>query len=437
MYTGSSKLNWAPIGRAFASGAAVALLILYLSVRVIPTAQTHIGTFAAYYTSAYILAHMPQQISHAYDTDWFAAQFPAAGIYDASDVFSNQPPTMALIVLPLLSLPPVPARLVWSVISMLILLGGLMVLARSLNLSVLWGIWAAPFCILYAPLRENFSLGQAYLLLFLSLCILFWAIVAPWREKSQKSVTQAVAGVALGLMLIVKTALVWLWPLLLLARRWRLLLCAVATTLAVALLTLPWIGLEAWRIYVTQLPTLATDPIRYVTAYQTVTSLLGHLLVYDARWNPGSVADWPLAAQGLTLIVQLSTLAYTAARAQLNDTRHEIRALSLAFAAALSTANAPVGEGYHYIAVLPSLLVAGWYAWEAKLSWRAWAVLVAAAALLGTQLPYKSPQLMAGWLALLAYPRVYGAYLLWGWLGWALVSIGRTRIGDTPAQGTG
>jgi hypothetical protein len=326
---------------------------------------------------------------------------------------------MALIVLPLLPLAPVPARLVWSVVSMLMLLGGLMVLARSLDLSVLWGVWAAPFCLLYVPIRENLSLGQAYLLLFLALCVLFWAIVMPRQAERHGHVAQAVGGVALGLVLIVKTALVWLWPLLFLARRWWLLFSAVATAAAVALLTLPWIGLETWRVYATLLPTLAIAPLRYVTAYQTVTSLLGHLLVYDAQWNPTPVADWPLAARGLTLAVQLATLGGTAALAQLNSPRHDVRALSLAFAAALCIANAPLGEGYHYIAVLPSLLVAGWYAWRARLGWRAWAVLLAAAALLGADLPYKSPQLMAGWLALLAYPRVYGAYLLWGWLGWA------------------
>ncbi len=37
---------------------------------------------------------------------------------------------------------------------------------------------------------------------------------------------------------------------------------------------------------------------------------------------------------------------------------------------------------------------------------------------MGAPLPYRSVRLEAGWLALLAYPRVYGAYLLWGvWPG--------------------
>jgi hypothetical protein len=31
-------------------------------------------------------------------------------------------------------------------------------------------------------------------------------------------------------------------------------------------------------------------------------------------------------------------------------------------------------------------------------------------------LPYRDPAFDDGWLALLAYPRVYGAWLLWAWL---------------------
>jgi hypothetical protein len=39
-------------------------------------------------------------------------------------------------------------------------------------------------------------------------------------------------------------------------------------------------------------------------------------------------------------------------------------------------------------------------------------------------LPYRDAALDDGWLALLAYPRVYGAWLLWAWLA---REIGRDR----------
>jgi hypothetical protein len=91
--------------------------------------------------------------------------------------------------------------------------------------------------------------------------------------------------------------------------------------------------------------------------------------------------------------------------------------LTLALFTALIVASAPFGEGYHAVLALPALLVAAWWAWRGgrygSWTWMLWGALALAALLLAAPLPYKSPALAAGWLALLAYPRVYGAYLLW------------------------
>jgi hypothetical protein len=56
-------------------------------------------------------------------------------------------------------------------------------------------------------------------------------------------------------------------------------------------------------------------------------------------------------------------------------------------------------------------------------------VLALAALLLGAPLPYKAPQIQAGWWAIIAYPRVYGAYLLWAWIAWALTGSKVDRVG--------
>src|SRR5262249_9419573 len=102
--------------------------------------------------------------------------------------------------------------------------------------------------------------------------------------------------------------------------------------------------------------------------------------------------------------------------------RHAERALVLALWLAPLVASAPVGEGYHYTMVLPALLVAFWWAWRlgAALHWWGWAALLLAALLMGAPVLSKSPRLGAGWLARLAYPRVYGAYLLWLVLAWMI-----------------
>ena len=220
-------------------------------------------------------------------------------------------------------------------------------------------------------------------------------------------------------MLALKFAGAWLWPLLLLAGRWRALAWAGVFAAGIALISLPSIGVSAWRSFFALLPDALTDPRRTVAAYQTVTSLFGHLFALRARWNPAPLVDAPWAARALTLGVSLVALVLSARWARRAE---QSRPLGMALCMALVVTNAPFAEGYHYALTLAPLLVAGWWAWRALLGWRAWAILVLAALLLGAPLPYKAAQIQSGWWALAAYPRVYGAYLLWGWIAWALAS---------------
>jgi hypothetical protein len=323
-----------------------------------------------------------------------------------------------------------------------LLLGGLVLLARGLALPARWGLWAMPLALLYAPVTENLRAGQVYLLLFFLLCAAFWGLARSddgrWAmDDSRRDVNvdrlssivyrqhHVVAGLALGLMLALKFAGAWLWPPLLIAGRWRALAWAGVCVAAIALISLPLIGMGAWQSFFALLPDSLTDPRRTVTAYQTVTSLFSHLLTYDARWNPAPLVDAPGVARALILGVTFGALLLSARWARRAE---RSRPLGMALCMALVVTNAPFAEGYHYPLTLAPLLVAGWWARRAQLGWRAWAMLALAALLLGAPLPYKAAQIQAGWWALAAYPRVYGAYLLWGWIAWALASAERRAI---------
>jgi hypothetical protein len=410
------------------SRTAIAAVVLagYL-VLVVPPAARGGGSFAVYYIASALLAHQPSAFAQVYDDAWFAAQLGQINPPGVYDIFFYNPPTMGLIMLPLVGFAPQTARMIWTLLGIALLLGGLMLLARGLALPAHWGVWAMPLALLYAPVTENLRAGQVYLLLFFLLCAAFWGLARSdsgrWTMGEPKR--DAVAGVALGHMLVLKFAGTWLWPLLLVAGRWRVLAWAGAYGAGLVLISLPVIGVSAWRSCFALLPDVLADPRRTVTAYQTVTSLFGHLFDLDARWNPAPLIDAPWAARALTFGVSLGALALSA--------RWVWRAgqswpLSVALCMALVVTNAPFAEGYHYTLTLVPLLVAGWWAWHARPGWRAWAVLALAALLLGAPLPYKAPQLQAGWWALAAYPRVYGAYLLWGWIAWAL-SVSRAQPG--------
>jgi hypothetical protein len=414
------------------NGIAIVVVVGYLLL-VVPAAARGAGSFGVYYVAAMLLAHQPAALAHVYEDAWFASQLAQVNPPGVYDIFFYNPPTMSLIMLPLIGFAPLLARLIWTLLSVALLLGGLLLLARGLALPANWGLRAMPLALLYAPVTENLQAGQVYLLLFFLCCLVFWGLAQSDDRRITKDdgrMTNVIhfrpervmiAGLALALMLALKIAGSWLWPLLLIAGRWRALAWAGLFALAVVLASLPLIGLSAWQNFLVLLPNAATDPRRTVTAYQTVTSLFGHLLDYDARWNPAPLADAPWAARALTLGTTLAALvasAYWVRRAKHNWP------LGIALCMALVVTNAPFAEGYHYTLTLAPLLVAAWWAWRAQVSWWAWAVLALAALLLGAPLPYKAAELQAGWRALAAYPRVYGAYVLWGWLGWALADSG-------------
>jgi hypothetical protein len=141
---------------------------------------------------------------------------------------------------------------------------------------------------------------------------------------------------------------------LLVARRWRILLAAAATAMTVAILAAPAIGGQPWRLYLEELPRLGSDPVRYVTADQTVTSLTGHLFVFDPRWSPAPAANLRPLAIGLSLTVTVVALVVSARLQRLASEERDARTLSWGLLTALCVSLTPIAESYHYLLVLPA-----------------------------------------------------------------------------------
>jgi hypothetical protein len=149
-----------------------------------------------------------------------------------------------------------------------------------------------------------------------------------------------------------------------------------------------------------------------VTAYQSTAGLLTHLFQYDPVWNPHPLYHWPVLAQSLTLIITLVTLLLTL---WLGRSR---ASMPLFFAALLplSLILLPVASEQHMVILLISIFilvddldpkkVGDFFSLD-------WLLLGAGILLLVAPIPYKDPALGVGWLALLAYPRLYGSWLIW------------------------
>src|SRR6187402_562809 len=81
---------------------AIAAVVLagYLLL-VVPPAARGGGSFAVYYIAAALLARQPSGLAQVYDDAWFAGQLGQINPPGVYDIFFYNPPTMSLIMLPL------------------------------------------------------------------------------------------------------------------------------------------------------------------------------------------------------------------------------------------------------------------------------------------------------------------------------------------------
>ena len=196
----------------------------------------------------------------------------------------------------------------------------------------------------------------------------------------------------------------------------------VAATLLALLATLPLVGVAAWRYFLeVQVPAAGSSEAAMALAYQTWRSLALHLTTLHPRWSPDpplvGLGPW-LWLGGAVIIGVITVLAGARSRPGSDDGR----GFALWTAAALLLA--PVAEDHHLVLVAVPLASA----------WRGGHRLVVALAciLLFPAWPFDQPELLGGWRALAAYPRVYGVGLLWVVLAWECLSRSAER-GRSPS----
>jgi uncharacterized membrane protein len=166
-----------------------------------------------------------------------------------------------------------------------------------------------------------------------------------------------------------------------------------------------------WLAYFRAARELTGHAALSVTAYQTQLGLVRHLFVHDARWNPVPLVDLPALASVLSVTLGCALLGWTmlvAWKRPRND-------LIFAAFSALTLILSPVSLDYHYtLALLPlAILLTDSHAHPMSAL-----IVMLGALLIAADLPYRSPKLAAGALSVFAYPKLYGAYLLWGVAFW-------------------
>ena len=358
--------------------------------------------FAAYYTSARLI-RSGSAGPRLYDDAWFSAQV-AHFVPGVKDIYNANPPTTALLLLPLSRASYAAARRIWTALNVALLAATLLLILRETGLRGPPALIFAGVAFASQPLEANMQQGQVYVLL-LALVTLTWIGL---RRCSNR-----VAGVALGVMLAVKTAGLLLPILLVSRRRWRPLIWTGVSTVAISLTSLIWLNAATWRAYVQSLMRLRNEPDLSVSAYQTVPSLFRHLFAFDPTWNPDPLTRLSLLAAVFTLLASVGLLGLTL---RFTRTREHI---DLQFAAllTLSVLLSPVSLDYHYtLLLLPLAIVLS----ESRSygDWRVWTVVAFSAALTMTNLPYTSPRFVGGVWIVLGYPKLVGGLLLWGTTMW-------------------
>ena len=115
-------------------------------------------------------------------------------------------------------------------------------------------------------------------------------------------------GMALGSLLITKTAALMVWPLFLVQRHYRMLVWGAATMLVVAVGALPVTGSVACVTFMSKASDLRSSPLLAVTAFQTQWSFFRHLFVIaDDPSHPTLTPLYPLVQHHLIALLELST----------------------------------------------------------------------------------------------------------------------------------
>ena len=346
--------------------------------------------------------------ARVYDDAWFSAQVVAETNGAVSDILSPSPPTLPLLFLPIEWSSGTVLNVTWAAANLMAALSAIRLSLGALRryghvdsrlFAVISGV-----VLVSAPLQENLLRGQIYLFILLLHAIVFWA-VAYERDR--------LAGVALALLLTLKINGLPIWMVLIALRRWRVLKWAVVSTLGLVAISLPITGIDVWRAYLTQtIPSHMLSSIAGVPAYQTVNGFFQHLFHYDLTWNPAPLFDTQWLASLGAIGVGVSLMAITWTRSRRVPHSHAVGA-----GVVLSAILSPQAEQYHFlILTVPfAVAVSMWPRW----SRRSQAGLALAAVLVCLALPYKDPRLWPGAIAILAYPRLYGALILWGLLMFA------------------
>jgi hypothetical protein len=374
------------------------ILAAYFIFFVVTNASRSTHGFVAYYTASKLLAE-GEDVSGFYNNDWFSSNVKRF-VPEVYEIYNVNMPTTSLIMLPLVKFDYSTARIIWTIFNFIILFAAVSFLIRKFSYKEFWVPLILILFLAYQPLYANFSFGQAYILIFCLLIVAWYAYVSG-NEK--------LLGIAIGLIFILKSTSFIFWLFLLVQRRWRSLVWGFAAMLIIILLSLPWIGFDAWQTYAGKITGFVSNPSLTVTAYQTLHSFFHHLTTFSKEWNPKPLFNLPLLGDLLSVFCALIIVAVSSFIAFKQNNSEMAFGIFIITGLIIS----PVSLDYHYTILLLSILILINNDQKDSTA-MLWVLILISISLIAVYLPYASPRLAKGVWAFFAYPKLYGAIGLWG-----------------------
>jgi Glycosyltransferase family 87/WD40-like Beta Propeller Repeat len=240
--------------------------------------------------------HIP--LDRVYEWDWLQRQNDHLAIPQKEAGFAPHPPTCALPVLPLATMPPLQAKHVWLVTNLGFLIFSIYLLHRVTELG--WRRVALVTLLCLFPLQVNFWLGQFYILLLVLLCGSYYAFHSG-RQFTCGAILSVAASLKLFPFLFV----------LLFARRgaWRAAFGLILGVLAIGTISLVLFGLQVHRVYLFQVfPRAVLGDLLspYSLQWNSFAALWHRLFLFEPELNPAPI--W----NSVSLYVVAQTVTLTA-----------------------------------------------------------------------------------------------------------------------------
>ncbi len=385
------------IPRIVLIAAAALSVLLFLGYTAVKSPHLTHG-FASHYTFSRLLLS-EGNIDNAYDTMYFHDKSREYGLGDIHDIPNL--PTSAFTLLPIAWMEPVTAKIVWNIISVLSLFASVIILCSAFKISIRSNLWPLLVCItfLFYPLYYNINLGQSYAVMLL----LFSISIYGFKKENLWLIS-----IPLAMLFLYKGYGVIPLVALLFSKRYKEFSTTVIVTGIVVLITLPIVHFTSWQMYYQNtISVLGLNADASNTAYQTLNSFLGHMMVFNEIKNPNALFNisplliyWVVQISGI-LVLFLFSKKY-----------RETGVLTLfTISIALNVIFAPIAEDYNSVLYLPLIyLTVKYLLLQERKSWIT--IFIISLILLAAPFDFRSLQPAGFPFYLFGYPRLYGAVLL-------------------------